>query len=328
MVAVLAIVQPVFVGCARNPHHFRPIVTTIRQPEGDFIRSLTSARGQILVWGWTVDPYLGSGRVPATRDLNIAYQFSPSPEVASYYRGRLLRDLSQNPPEMFIDAVGFNSWFMDDQGVWGLDQVPEISRFVHDFYRPIGDAYGERFFLRSDLAGRNPSIQLPKACAPHALRCIASPRRSYPEGVTTPVMDDQPPVNFPEHALIELQFTPFGRQTENATVLNSEAVPRSFRGLRFQNMGGDLYRLLVGVGDHWVFSRPLAFAEGKTAWLSLEFSGLDVRLQANGQPADTLHLPAPMAASPGPFIIGSWINGACPFTGTIQFFQLVDLAKP
>jgi hypothetical protein len=325
--AALALTQATFLWGTRDPHSFRTTVATIRQPEGDFIRSLTSPRGQIFVWGWTPDPYLGSGHVTATRDLNLFYQFLAPEEITSYYRQRLLNDLSHNPPELIIDAIGTDSWAMEDQGTYGLDKVPQISGFVRDFYRHVVDAYGERFFLRADLMSRAASIKLPKACAPAAVRCIPSPRRFYGDGVTTPVMDNQPPLQVPQHALLEVQFTPFGRQTDNATIVNNEAVPNSFRGFRFQNMGGDLYRLLVGLGNQCAFSKPILLAEGKPVWLSIEFVGGEVRIQTNGALVDTMRMPAAMADSPGAVTIGSWINGACRFSGTIQFFQVEDLGK-
>lgn len=325
--AVLALTQAVFLWGTHDPHRFRTTVTTIRQSEGDFIRSLTSPNGQIFVWGWTVDPFLGSGRVPATRDLNLNYQFIAPPDITSYYRQRLLSDLTRSPPELFIDAIGTNSWGLDNNEMFGIEQAPEIARWFHDFYRHVADGYGERFYLRADLMSRAASVKMPKACAPAALRCIASPRRFYGEGITTPIMDNQPPVNLPQHALIEVQFTPFGRQTPDATILNNEAVPRSFHGFRFQNIGGDLYRLLVGMGDRWVASQPIPLADSKPVWLSLEFVGTEVHIQVNGAAVDTLHLPARMADAPGPITIGSWINGACRFNGTIQFFQIVDLDK-
>ncbi len=325
--AALALTYATVLWGTRDSHVFRTAVATIRQPEGDFIRSLTSPEGQIFVWGWTADPYLGSGHVTATRDLNLFYQFLAPEEITSYYRRRLLNDLGHNPPELIVDAIGSASWAFEDQGTYGLDQVPEIARFVHDFYRQVADVYGERFFLRADLAARAASMKLPKMCAPTAVRCAASPRRLYPAGMTTPVMENLSPVDVPEHALLEVQFTPFGRQTDNATILNNEAVPRSFRGFRFQNMGGDLYRLLLGLGDRWAFSKPILLAEGKPVWLSIEFAGTEIRIQANGALVDTMHLPVAMAGAPGPITIGSWINGACRFSGTIQFFQIVDLGK-
>ena len=323
--ASLSLTYATFLWESRPHTGFRTTVATIRQPEGDFIRSLTSPKGRIFVWGWTADPYLGSGRVTASRDLNIFYQFLP--EMTAYFRGRLLDDLRRNPPELIVDAIGLNSWAFVDNATYGLGQAPEIAQFVSNSYRHVADGYGERFFLRADLLTRADSVTLPKACARTAVRCIASPRRFYPEGVTTPVMDDLPPVEVPEHALIEVQFTPFGRQTDNATILNNEAVPHSFRGFRFQNMGGDLYRLLLGLGDRWVLSKPIPLGEGRPVWLSIEFAGTAVRIEANGKTMDTMHLSSPMAGAPGPITIGSWINGACRFSGTIQFFQIVDLGK-
>jgi hypothetical protein len=325
--AALALTHATFLWGSLNPHRFRTTTATIRQPEGDFIRSLTSANGRIFVWGWTADPYLGSGHVTATRDLNLFYQFLAPEEITSYYRARLLNDLSHHPPELIVDAIGHDSWFFDDNAAYGLAQVPEIASFVSHFYRHVADAYGERFFLRLDLAARADSVEMPKSCAPAAVRCAPYPRRLYPDGTSELVMENLPAVEMPEHALVEVQFTPFGRQTDNATILNNEAVPHSFRGFRFQNMGGDRYRLLLGLGERWAFSKPILLADGKPVWLSVEFAGTEVRIQANGAMVDTMHLPAPMAGSPGPITVGSWIDGVCRFSGTIQFFQIVDLGK-
>jgi hypothetical protein len=324
---VLALTHATFLWGTRNPHKFRTTVATIRQSEGDFIRSLTSPKGQIFVWGWTVDPYLGSGRVTATRDLNLAYQFMEPEEVYSYYRQRLLNDLSHNPPELIIDAISTDSWYMDDPGRFGLDKAPEIARFVSDFYRHLTDAYGQHFFLRADLMPKSASVQMPKACAPAAVRCMANPRRFYGGGMTTPITDDLPAIKLPSHALIEIQFTPFGRQTWSATIVNNEAVPNSLRGFRFQNIGGDQYRLLIGTGDRWMLSNPISLADSKPVWLSIELAGTEVRIQANGKLVDTMHLPVGTADTPGPITLGSWINGACRFSGTIEFFQIVDLDK-
>jgi hypothetical protein len=325
LLAVLALSQATFVWGTRDPHRFRTTVATIRQAEGDFIRSLTSPEAPVFVWGWTVDPYLGSGRVPATRDLNLNYQFYAAPEVTSYYRARMMNDLRENAPELIIDAIGTNSWAMEDAGIFGPDQVPEFARFLNRHYRHIGDGYGERFFLRADLAGRVTTLKMPITCAPAAVRCMASPRRFYGEGVTTPVMDDLPPLKLPERALVEVQFTPFGPQTANATILNNEAAPRSFHGFRLQNTGGDRYQLLVGLGDRWAFSEPFRLPDSKTVWLSIEFQGTEVNIKTDGVPVTTMRLPVPMADATGPFTIGSSIGGASRFNGTIQFFQIVDL---
>jgi len=229
--------------------------------------------------------------------------------------------------ELIVDAVGNNSWAVGDNATYGIEQVPEMARFVHDSYRHIADGYGERFYLRADLASRAALVKAPLTCAPAAIRCAASPRRFYPEGVTTPVMEDLPPVDVPEHALIEIQFTPFGRQTENATILNNEAAAGSFRGFRFQNVGGDLYQLSLGLGNRWASSRPFLLPDGKPESLSIRIAGTGVLVQANGAVEDIMHLPSAMVNGPGEITIGAGIDGANRFSGTIQFFQLVDLDK-
>jgi hypothetical protein len=250
------------------------------------------------------------------------------PDITAYYRQRLLHDLSRNPPELIVDAISTNSWALDDRRTYGVDQVPEIARFLNDFYRHVADGYGERFFLRADLAAKTTLVMHPDACAPTAVRCIVSPRRFYPEGVTTPVMDDQPALVLPPHARIDVDFTPFGSQTANATLVNSEAAPGSFRGLRFRNLDGDRYQLLLGLGDRWAISQPILLPEGRPDRLSIEFDGPEVKLQVNGALIDTMHLPAALAGPSGPITVGSWINGECRFSGTIQFFQIVDLSQP
>lgn len=327
LVAVLALSQATFLWGTRDPHRFRTTVATIRQADGDFIRSLTSPQAPIFVWGWTVDPYLGSGRVPATRDLNLLYQFIAAPEVTSYYRARMMSDLSDNAPELIIDAIGTNSWAFDDRAVYGPDQVPEFATFLEKFYRRVGDFYGERFFIRADLAGRAIRLGMPATCAPAAVQCMANPRRFYSTGATTPVMDDLPAVELPEHALIEVQFTPFGRQTANSTIFNNEDVPHSFSGFRLQNTGGDRYQLLLGLGTRWAFSEPIYLPDSKTVRLSIEFQGTEVRIKTDGAAVTTMRLPRRMFDSPGPITIGSWIGGGCRFSGTIQFFQIVDLGS-
>lgn len=124
---------------------------TIRDPEGDYIRSLTSSRGQITVWGWTVAPYVSSGRVPATRDTNMA-NFFRWPDTSAYYRNRFLNDMRDHTPELFIDAVGESSFAFKDPKAYAFEQFPEIANFIYAHYVHYSDKYSQHFYLRRDLA--------------------------------------------------------------------------------------------------------------------------------------------------------------------------------
>jgi len=151
---VLTLVCQAYLWGTEDDHVFKNVTATIRAPEGDFIRSMTTPEGRIEVWGWTVVPYLASGRVPATRDTNMA-NFFRWPEITKYYRGRFLRDLKSDPPEMFIDAVGPASFGMVDPRLFNFAQFHEIEAFISTYYVHSADLYGERYFLRRDLAARS-----------------------------------------------------------------------------------------------------------------------------------------------------------------------------
>ena len=160
LVAILAAVCQLYLWGNQDDHVFKNVMASIRPPEGDVIRSMTTADGQITVWGWTVDPYVGSGRVPATRDTTMVYFFG-STEINAYYRNRFLRDMKEDPPEMFIDAVGPTSWALNDRKAYNFEQFPEIETFVRLNYAHLADLYGQRYFLRRDLAARNAKLRTP-----------------------------------------------------------------------------------------------------------------------------------------------------------------------
>lgn len=325
---VLSVTEQTYLWGSQDDHNFEYVVPTIRPSEGDLIRALTSPGGRIFVWGWTTDPYLGSGRVAATRDLNLFSFFLAPPEITSYYRTRFVHDLRESSAELFVDAVGPTSFVFWDHNLYNFEQIPEIALAVSMNYVHLIDAYGHRYFLRRDLAQRAHSVRMPRNCLPGALRCVDTPAFVITNwAATVPGVPNLPTVQMPAHALIEAEFTPMARQTENSTVFNSEAVSGSFRGFRFQSIGGDRYRLILGLGNTWAFSKSFLLPQGKAASLSIEFNGNNVYIRSNGVGVDDMHLPSPMTDAAGPITVGSWIGGQCRFTGMIRFFQIVDLEK-
>lgn len=154
LLIVLTVVCQAYLWGTQDDHVFRYAQRTIRAPEGDFIRSMTAPDGQIAVWGWTVAPYLASGRVPATRDTNMA-NFFRWPAISAYYRKRFLIDMRNDPPEMFIDAVGAASFAFTDRAIYGFQQFPEIESFISTYYVHFADRFDEHYYLRRDIAARS-----------------------------------------------------------------------------------------------------------------------------------------------------------------------------
>jgi hypothetical protein len=229
--------------------------------------------------------------------------------------------MQHQPPAVFIDATGPTSWFFNDPKAFRFEEFPEIASFIHAHYVHLADLYGQRYFLRRDLATAREAlfnISLPrKACDPDALRCLSTP-------TTLPVQ--LAPVRFPEHASVQAEFVPVQSQMGPATVMNTEAVPNSYRGLRFQHTTDDQYVLIIGTGQSWIFSKEFTLPVQKPVSLTIDFNGNIVSVKCNSQ-RDELRLPAPMANSLGPIDINSWIESADPFIGKMQFFQILDLTE-
>lgn len=141
-----------------NPKYMPIIPRSVRSPESELIASLTKPGEQITVWGWNAKPYLGSGRVPATRDTNMTYLFRPPQSLVDYHLRRFLEDARRRPPAMFIDAVGVvGSREMADRQRFGYEVFPDVKAWVAANYVFLGDTNGERFFIRRDLATRGTS---------------------------------------------------------------------------------------------------------------------------------------------------------------------------
>jgi hypothetical protein len=249
--------------------------------------------------------------------------------MAPYYHARFVHDLNQNPPELFVDAVGPTSWYFRDRTSFGFEQFPEIARFIAVRYIYLLDAYGQRYYLRRDLAAKGSQIARPKNCAHEAVTCVDTPLRN-PHGPGAALVDvamSLPKLQMPAHALIEVLFTPAAVQTADATVFNNEAVPYSHLGFRFHSIGGDRYQLVLGLGTEFAFSKPIPIPPGKQAFISIEMNERDVYIRANGTAVETMRLKARMADAPGLVTLGSYVDGHCRFWGTIQFFQILDLGK-
>lgn len=308
----------------------------LRPAEGYLIRYLTKPGSQIFVWGWDLQPFLGSGRVSSTPDIATAGVFqsyvgilppryAPTPateRLNDIFRRKMLRELQANPPALFIDAVGPASWFLREPEFWGFHLIPAIKQFVDQRYVHLIDLYGQRYFYRRDLAAKRDAefnrVMPELACSPSAVLCST-------RSITLPA--ELPATKIPAHAQIDIEFMPIQEQLGPATVFNSEKTPVSFQGLRLQHLEKDFYSLLIGVGDHWSTSKAFPAPQGKVAFVSIQLNGRTVTLKHNGQLIDEVHLSRPVANAGGPINVESWIGGVDPFSGKVQFVQILDLDK-
>jgi hypothetical protein len=150
--ATLTLVCQLFQVGAPDSITFASVPPTVRPPDSELIDSLVQPGGEISVWGWDARPYLGAGRVTATVDISTPNLFVPHPEIAAYYRAAYLRGLQRHPPALFIDAMDTSHGDFANRKAYGFELIPQINAFVQVNYVHVLDIYGQRFYMRRDLA--------------------------------------------------------------------------------------------------------------------------------------------------------------------------------
>lgn len=305
-------------GGSQDLRTFASISSTVRAPESDLIDSLTQPEGTISVWGWNGGPYVGTGRVSALKEFIAGQLFLDNPEVRAYYRESYLHGLRLHRPELFIDAVENGRGPFDPRN--RFEVIPEINSFIQSNYVHVLDAYKERFYIRRDLARSVAGIGDARKCDAQATRCFEASA-----GVEIPA--DLPPVQMPEHSLVEATFTPEGQQDRLATVFSNEGSVTVHEGFQFLHMENDRYRLGVGWGPEGRLSEEIWLPQRKPVYLAVEFNGVAVTVVCNGVKRFEMQLPKRMLDSPAPITIGSWMEHQRRFRGNIQFFQIRNLGQ-
>jgi hypothetical protein len=301
---------------------FSTIQAGIRSPDSDFVRSITQASDQIVVWGWNTNLYLGSGRVAGTRELNMVNLFFPNDAVSSFYRGRFLRDMRRTRPAWFIDASGPTS-FMGTRGEFadrqngGFETVPELHSYFESNYVQVAEAYGQRYYVRRDLRGGKVVVDRSNQCSAGAIRCV--------EGPAGPV--ELPPIQMPDHAILDVVFIPVDEKETYATVFSNDAGPQEQKGFQFHSVGMNQFQLAVGVGGQWARSRVLVLPHLLPVALSFEFNGKTIAILYNGVECEKMQLPARMADTGAPITIGSWIGRQRLLASKILLFQIRDMGR-
>ena len=295
------------------PRYWKPL-ETVRSPEGALVASLTPAGSDIVVWGWNANPYLSAGRAPATRDTNMANFFRRAPEVVNYYRNRFLADLRKNPAALFLDAAGPASCCtLSDRNTSAFELVPDINTYIRAHYAYILTAFNQRYYLRSDLAAKA-GLDGARQCANDSIRCYVGDRSARDAPL--------PPLALPPGASIEAEFIPLTAQAQYATVFSNDSGSTEKQGFQFHHIANDRYRLALGTGTAFVFTKDLVIPQKTHADLLIEFNGKNVSLSLNGVRQDDVQLPNEMAASGGVITLGSWIDGQRPFLGSVRFFEI------
>lgn len=99
----------------------------------------------MLVWGWRPQAYVEL-QVPQGALLNHMDQLANA--QGKVYFPRFLHSLQARRPAVILDAAGPASWFYVDRNRYGLEQYPDLYRWVRQQYDGKGEVDGVRIWQR------------------------------------------------------------------------------------------------------------------------------------------------------------------------------------
>lgn len=131
-----------YVGTLAARQH-RPLRLSIQK-----IQEYASRDEKLGLWGWVPSYYVLSGMAPATREAHTERLIDYSPSM-QYYRGRYLKDLQNNAPPVFVDAVGPGNFVYVFRNV-AHEHFAELAGYIGENYTLVADLDGTRIYVRND----------------------------------------------------------------------------------------------------------------------------------------------------------------------------------
>jgi hypothetical protein len=118
-----------------------PVVAALKKykKEGDYM----------VVWGWQCAYYVEAQLAQGTAENHSERSIFAHP-MRDTYRDRYLSDLARTKPAFILDAVGKNSFWVQNKTTQGIESDPELSVYVKSYYKRIGDFDGTELYIRND----------------------------------------------------------------------------------------------------------------------------------------------------------------------------------
>ncbi|NIJ50997.1 hypothetical protein [Dyadobacter arcticus] len=118
-----------------------PVVKELKKfsREGDYMA----------VWGWQCTYYVEAQLAQGTAE-NHSERSIFGHAMQQTYRSRYLSDIQRTKPAFVLDAVGKNSFWVQNKTTQGIESYPELFQYVRKNYTFAGSFDDTRLFIRKD----------------------------------------------------------------------------------------------------------------------------------------------------------------------------------
>jgi hypothetical protein len=103
----------------------------------------------MVVWGWQCTYYVEAQLAQGTAE-NHSERCIFDHKMRQTYRSRYLKDLTRTKPAFILDAVGKNSFWVQNKTTQGIESYPELLLYVSKNYSLVGNFDDTRLYIRKD----------------------------------------------------------------------------------------------------------------------------------------------------------------------------------
>ncbi|MFN4144847.1 MAG: hypothetical protein ACK4GN_03410 [Runella sp.] len=111
------------------------------------IKQHAQAGQRLVVWGWRCKYHVETQMPQGAAETHFERCIYTHPMREMYYR-RFLDDLHHHRPEVFVDAVGPNSLWLNDRPTQGYEAFAELREIIKNQYTFVGEVEHTRVFVR------------------------------------------------------------------------------------------------------------------------------------------------------------------------------------
>ncbi len=128
-------------------------------PVARVIEQYTAPSDRLAVWGWHCSYYVETQLAQGVSEAHTQRSIIPN-QLQAMYLKRYARELLDNRPAVFLDAVGRNSLFLDQPGQ-RCEFYGEIKTIIRDKYTFVADVQDVRIYVRNTSLTDGRQIHLP-----------------------------------------------------------------------------------------------------------------------------------------------------------------------
>lgn len=119
-------------------------------PTSQAVQKYAQSGEDLVVWGWAPRYNVEMQMPQGVCDNHTIRCIIGGADAQKIHRARYIRNMTASRPPVFLDAVGPNSFWLNNRATQGYENFPELRKFIDTHYRFAGEIDKNRIYIRAD----------------------------------------------------------------------------------------------------------------------------------------------------------------------------------